>query len=124
MSRLGYSNDIDYWSLIRWRGAVASAVRGRRGQAFLREMLASLDALPEHRLIAHDGEVCALGAVGRARGMPMADIDPEDHETVAAKFGVAHALACEVMWINDELSNSPERRWATVRDWIIERLEE
>jgi hypothetical protein len=91
-------------------------------------MLASLDALPEHRLIAHDlerdGEVCALGAVGRARGMPMADIDPEDHETVAAKFGVAHALACEVMWINDELSNSPERRWATVRDWIIERLEE
>jgi hypothetical protein len=54
----------------------------------------------------------------------MADIDPEDHETVAAKFGVAHALACEVMWINDELSNSPERRWATVRDWIIERLEE
>jgi hypothetical protein len=37
MSRSGYSDDLENWSLIRWRGAVASAIRGRRGQAFLRE---------------------------------------------------------------------------------------
>ena len=40
------------WSLIRYRGAVKSAIRGKRGQAFLREMLAALDAMPEKRLSA------------------------------------------------------------------------
>jgi len=47
MSRSGYSDDCDdQWSLICWRGAVKSAIRGKRGQAFLKEMLAALDALP------------------------------------------------------------------------------
>ena len=54
MSRSGYHDGIDQWDLIRWRGAVASAIRGKRGQAFLREMLDALDALPEPKLIAHD----------------------------------------------------------------------
>lgn len=53
MSRSGYTEDCDdNWQLIRWRGAVASAIRGKRGQAFLRELLAALDAMPEKRLIA------------------------------------------------------------------------
>ena len=55
MSRAGYTDDMDdYWSWIRYRGAVRSAIRGRRGQAFLKEMLAALDALPEKRLITED----------------------------------------------------------------------
>lgn len=90
MSRSGYDDNIDQWNLIRWRGAVASAIRGKRGQAFLREMLAALDALPERKLIARKlesrGEVCAIGAIGKARGVDMSNIDPEDHDTVAAKF--------------------------------------
>jgi hypothetical protein len=53
MSRSGYCEDMDdQWAHIRWRGAVTSAIRGRRGQAFLREMLAALDAMPEKRLVA------------------------------------------------------------------------
>lgn len=53
MSRSGYTDDTeDQWSLIRYRGAVASAIRGARGQAFLREMLTALDAMPEKRLIS------------------------------------------------------------------------
>lgn len=32
MSRCGYSDDYDQWALIRWRGAVESAIRGKRGQ--------------------------------------------------------------------------------------------
>jgi hypothetical protein len=37
MSRSGYSDDYgddEPWQLIMWRGAVASAFRGRRGQPF------------------------------------------------------------------------------------------
>ena len=53
MSRSGYVDDMcDEWALIRYRGAVKSAIRGKRGQAFLREMLAALDAMPEKRLIS------------------------------------------------------------------------
>ena len=126
MSRSGYSDDIDQWQLIRWRGAVASAMRGRRGQAFLQEMLAALDALPEKKLIAEaietEGAVCAIGAVGKARGLNMAGLDPEDHETVAARFGVPHSLACEIFWENDEAywrgSETPEQRFIRVREWV------
>ena len=76
MSRSGYSvdGDLDHWQLIRWRGAVNSAMNGKRGQAFLRELLDALDALPEPKLIDHDlvrydgstdtNLFCALGAVG------------------------------------------------------------
>lgn len=44
MSRSGYNDDCDGWALIRWRGAVNSAINGKRGQAFLRELVAALDA--------------------------------------------------------------------------------
>lgn len=49
MSRSGYSDDYDFdnWQLIRWRGAVNSAINGRRGQAFLKELLTAIEALPE-----------------------------------------------------------------------------
>lgn len=132
MSRSGYSDDCEQWSLICWRGAVASAIRGRRGQAFLREMLSALDALPEHKLIENklvetDGAVCALGALAKAREMNVSEIDPEDHETVAGKFDVAHALACEVMFENDEgagywSEETPEQRFARMRRWVESQI--
>ena len=51
MSRSGYTDDFDdQWALIRWRGAVTSAIRGKRGQEFLREMAAAMDAMPEKSL--------------------------------------------------------------------------
>ena len=31
MSRSGYEDGLEMWDLIRWRGAVASAIRGKRG---------------------------------------------------------------------------------------------
>lgn len=108
MSRSGYSDDYDNWDLIRWRGAVASAIRGKRGQAMLRELLTALDALPEKRLAAGalqtaDGEFCTLGALGRYRGIDMSNIDPEDRDAVAEAFGVADALTAEIMFENDEM---------------------
>src|SRR5690348_2829748 len=97
MSRSGYSDSLDQWDLIRWRGAVASAIRGKRGQAFLREALAALDALPEKRLvagelvvaegddgIAAEANACLLGAVGLRRRMDLRGVDPEDRDRIAA----------------------------------------
>lgn len=131
MSRSGYNDDIDdHWQLIRWRGAVASAIKGARGQAFLKEMLAAMDALTERRLIATKleaaGAVCAIGAVGKARGIDMAKIDPKDTEQVARVFGVARAMACEIVYMNDEWqywnTETPEARFARMRKWIEEQI--
>ena len=38
MNRSGYTEEGDNWSVVRWRGAVKAAIRGKRGQAFLREL--------------------------------------------------------------------------------------
>lgn len=126
MGRSGYSEDCDGWELIRWRGAVASAIRGKRGQAFLHELIAALDALPEKRLIAHqleaDGQVCALGSVGKTRQLDMSTIDPCETDEVAAKFGISEALVKEIAFINDNdfgYNQSPEERFAEVRKWAV-----
>jgi hypothetical protein len=129
MSRSGYSDDIDNWQLIKWRGAVASASRGKRGQSFFLELIAALDALPEKKLIAHDleaeGAVCALGAVGKRRGTDMSKVDPEDRDSVAGLFNLPHALTCEVVYMNDEwgpANETPEARWSRIRAWAVANL--
>lgn len=131
MNRSGYSDDCDNWDLIRWRGAVKQAIRGARGQAMLRELVQALDALPAKRLVAgklvtEDGDYCALGALGRARGMDMARIDPEDSEAVARAFGVARALAAETMYMNDEMGDNfvwyfEIEVCGPMRPWLFER---
>lgn len=126
MSRSGYHDDHEQWQLIRWRGAVKSALRGRRGQAALREILSALDALPNKRLAADSlqnekGEFCTLGALGRARGLDMSELDPEDMETVAGTLGVADAMAREIVYQNDDANSpleSPERRFSRMRAWV------
>ena len=129
MSRSGYSDDCDGWDLIRWRGAVASAFRGRRGQAFLKELLCALDALPEPKLISEDlerdGAVCALGSVGKARGVDMNGVDPYDRETVANIFNIAPAMAAEIMFMNDDeyIRQTPEARFTRMREWVKNQIE-
>lgn len=133
MSRCGYSDDHDNWTQIMWRGQVASAIRGKRGQAFLRELIEALDAIPDKRLIAHelrkDGQVCALGSVGVKRGIELEELDPEDPETLANTFGIAHQLVQEIEYVNDECylyyeKDTPENRWQRVRGWAAKNLRE
>ena len=128
MSRSGYSGDCESWDLIRWRGAVASAIRGKRGQAFLLEMWKAMEALPRKELIAYElekeGGVCAIGSVGKARGLDMSELDPEDHENIASAFDIPHSLACEIMFMNDEgqYKDSPESRFERMKAWIETNL--
>jgi len=130
MSRSGYNEDVEnVWALICYRGAVASGIRGKRGQAFLQEMLTALDALPEKKLIASelemDGQVCAIGSVGRSRGVDMSQIDPEESWQVARAFGISEALSREIVYMNDEghyALETPEQRFTRMRAWIVENL--
>lgn len=128
MSRSGYVDDWDSDNIRQmncWRGAVASAIRGKRGQAFLRELVAAMDATPEEDRwlisgeLEHEGSYCALGIVGKARGMSMEDIDPEDYEAVAAAFGLPEALAREVMYENDDsyFRDDGKKRWNYIYRW-------
>ena len=107
MSRAGYTDEGDQWGLICWRGAVKSAMCGKRGQAFLVELRDALDALPDKRLIEHDlqrpdGSCCALGAVGKARGIDMTNIDPESWGRISKEFDIAEAMVREIEYENDE----------------------
>lgn len=139
MSRSGYNmdGDGDQWGLIRWRGAVTSAIRGKRGQLALQEIAAALDALPTKELAAHslvtaDGGCCTLGALGIARGLDLTafgteDTDEVDMGSVANAFGIAPALAREIVFENDEghwKSESPRDRWLRMRSWVSRHLDD
>ena len=130
MSRSNYSEDLDNWAMIKWRGQVTSAIRGKRGQTLLRELAEAMDAMQEKELIASeleaDGAHCALGAVGAKRGIDMSSLDPTDSMSVAAAFDVANALACEIVYINDEegpyCGETDAERWTRVRAWVSEQI--
>ncbi len=130
MSRSCYAEDTDNdWVWVCWRGAVASSIRGARGQAFLRELLVGLDAMPVKELIKEDlvnesGEVCAIGVVGRARGLDMLSVDQGDPQAVGSFFGIAKALAAEIEYINEDwwLPETTKERWKRVRKWVVENI--
>lgn len=128
MSRSGYVDEMaDQWALIMWRGAVASAIRGRRGQKFLRELLAAFDALSEKRLIEGDlvreGDVCAIGAVGKLRGVPLESMDPDDCGAIAKAFGISEAMVREILFQNDDgVRETPEQRFVRMRRWVISQI--
>ncbi len=139
MARHGYSEGWDCDDNLqqgRWRGMVASATRGKRGQAFFRALVVALDAMPEKRLCkgdleTADGAVCALGALGRHQGKDLSGIDLEecadnyDWSDLGAAFNVAGVLTQEVMWENDEHGHGADQdasRWQHVRDWAARQI--
>lgn len=143
MSRSGYSDDFEMdWAGIMYRGSVKSALRGKRGQKALKEIVAALDAMPEKALCAEslttkEGEYCTLGALGLARGIDMSAIDPEDWEAVADAFNIAPAMVREIVFENDECGEvfepsrgtygsyrqpTPQERWMRMRKWIFDQI--
>jgi hypothetical protein len=130
MSRSGYTDDFgddDPLAMGRYRAAVDSALRGKRGQVFLRQLIGALDAMPEKKLIRDDlvddqGCVCALGAVGKACGIPLEDLDPYDAKELGFVFNIAESMAREVAEVNDQSGSTPESRWEQVRRWALSEL--
>jgi hypothetical protein len=140
MSRSGYTDDYDEGGqFARWRGIVASATRGKRGQKFFRDLLTVLDAMPIKRLVAaefqtEEGDACALGALGKARGSSLSGILTTDefgfvdcdHRKLGTLFNIAEQLAQETMWINDEAGpyggETDEQRWTRVRAWAAQQI--
>ena len=134
MSRSGYSEGDcdDTESLLasgRWQAQLRSAIRGKRGQRFLLDLIAALDALPERKLIANDlqreGSFCALGALAHHRKQTI-ELDGEWEDRDWAKLGnafdIAEQLARETMFINDERTRNDGERWFDVRRWAIRNL--
>jgi hypothetical protein len=132
MSRSDYTDDDEDGRLAMWRGAVMSSIRGKRGQKLLRDLLAAFDAMPVKELIAEElvtsnGSVCALGALGVARGLDLKDIDPEDYTRVAQAFDIAEPLAREIEYMNDEghwgaFEETPAERWKRMRKWVAAQI--
>jgi hypothetical protein len=131
VSRHGYTEDdhddaAAQWSMIRWQGALKSAIRGKAGQRFLRELRDALDALPEQALCrgvlaTSTGEVCALGAVAKRRKLDVTefiDEDGLDPEDFGALLGIPDSLAREIMYQNDEWCDA----WKHVRTWVDARI--
>lgn len=142
MSRHGYieGDDMEPGDYARWRAHVANAARGKRGQAMLRDLLEGLEAMPAdkrelHAIVVDDGaNACALGVVGRVRGVDLGDLNPEldeegdfDEDDVdsdwlagqmSQRLDVATQLAREVMWENDEhLCRTGNDRWQHMYAW-------
>ena len=126
MSRSGYSEDYEFCQL--WEQAVDRATFGRRGQAFMRKLRDALDAMPIKRLITDairddTGDVCALGAVDP-------NVKTYYAEELAQHFGIARALAAEIVYRNDEWpffwqrqrDETPEERWQRMRDWVEKQI--
>lgn len=148
MSRSGYNDnycDDEPCQFAMYRGMVASATRGRRGQALLKDILIAMNGMPVKRLVADDleqadGSVCAIGAAGRLRGVDMSGLDPEDAESVAGRFNIADCLAREIVWMNDENDytkervyesgrwrwrpETPEERFTRMRKWVRSQIKD
>src|SRR5689334_20918362 len=71
--RIGYSEDEDFAGQFQlWQANCDRSLRGRKGQAALRELEAALIAMPVHRLemevfVEPSGAMCALGAMAVER---------------------------------------------------------
>ena len=130
MNRSGYDEYCDdTWLVIRWRGAVNSALKGKRGQAALKDLISALDAMTVKELhpgvfAIEPGHYCALGILGTHRGKDMTVFNPGedddvDFDRVCETLNVSNAFVREVMYINDQNQLSPAMRWQMVRDWAM-----
>jgi hypothetical protein len=143
--RINYTEDEDYSGQFNlWQANCQRSINGKAGQKALKELEAALLALPEKRLIADEledseGEVCAIGAVKKYRGVEV-KADPEEMEEVGVELGFPRMVAWKVVALNDiEIDGhyveaagptacgnrlwvfvhaTPEERYEKVLDWV------
>ncbi len=126
MSRHGLIDAGDCENYNLYRGTVTRVIRSKRGQAFLKELAAAMDAMPEKMLIAgqlidDEGDCCAIGVVCKSRAIDVSNIDYEEPEQVAAAVGIARQMAAEIEFENDDGiwgTETPKQRWQRMRKWV------
>jgi hypothetical protein len=136
VARINYSEDDEDYpgQYALWQANCDRSFAGRHGQATLREVEAALLAMPSKRLhqniVAHEGEVCAVGAYlvhkratekGITREQAQRELEAEcgedweqsDLETdeLGVKAGMPRLVAWMLVWMNDI---STETKWVTV----------
>lgn len=115
--RIGYSDEEDYPGQFGlWQGNCQRSLKGKAGQAALRELEAALLALPDKRLIAHkvidaEGDVCAIGALAKYKGRNLltepnvyehGEFDGDDEmEEIGMELGMPRLVAWKVVAKND-----------------------
>lgn len=129
MSRSGYSDDCEHLEL--WRANVDSALRGKRGQKFLRELASAMDAMPEKKLIRGElisarGECCTIGVVCKLRNLDVSKVDVYEPEEVGKLVGISRVMAAEIEHMNDNWVDdpTPEARWERMRKWVQENIKD
>jgi hypothetical protein len=123
--RLNYADEEDRpGQFALWDANVRRSLKGKAGQKALRELRDALLALPEKRLIANlltddRGDVCAVGAYAKAKGLDISKFDREDEsDDVGVAAGMPRLVAWSVVAQNDihndvvwEVAYGPERRY-------------
>lgn len=135
-----------------WEANLERSLKGRKGQAALRELEAALLTLPEKRLIANntistDGSVCAIAALAKHRGyqgdmslpkQPNWDDDDSpywdeyDYEVavedamvkIAADLGVPPMVAKAIIYENDNdaYTKTAEARYQRMLRWTQRKI--
>lgn len=136
MSRSGYSDDYDGenpFSLI-YPSIVNRSIRGVRGQKFLRELAAAMDAMEIKRLIANElindaNDCCTIGVLCKARGVDVKGLDVTDADLVGSIMDISASMTREIVYENDQGFNfynsekeTPEERWIRMRKWVDENI--
>ena len=138
MSRSNYSHE---WTneMYLYRGTVNRSIDGKRGQAFLKRMVAALEAMPIKELHADifaktDGVCCAMGAVALHEGHDIEkDYDPnvqDDSNYAYEKLNISRSMAAEIAFLNDDGNwffqeeEKPSARWKRMYAWAKDRLKD
>lgn len=155
MSRI--RDDFDYMDAEQqarvnlWRGNLHRQIRSKRGQAFLKELLAAIEVLPDKRLASGviakpDGPVCSLGAMALARRIASGEdprlvldelssiiVDDSDErwkgeeieEWAKQELACPSHLAWEIPFVNDYgsfHSETPESRYERMVAWTRAKI--
>ena len=150
--RISEEDEEDYNNqALLWEANLERSLKGRKGQAALRELEAALLALPDKRLIANQtvddgGSVCAIAALAQHRGykgdlsLPKEpDYDKDDFEywdeyeyqeaveaamlKIAADLGVPRMVASAIIYENDDTYiSTPEQRYTKMLRWTQRHL--
>jgi hypothetical protein len=131
-----------------WVGAVDRATYSRRGQQALRDLEQALLAIPDKRLayehIAHEGQVCAVGAYlawqqqqaapDKDRAAIVKELEAEHYDEdeslrwtarAGQEAGLAWSLAWDIASTNDYhfgRAHTPEQRWEDMLAWVRKRI--